>query len=204
MVASIWQVPIIAGVLIAPLISKNAQKISVRTLLFSGIILAGVFVMQIGHAKEISSKELFLGTVPVLVAAVAYPLGNRKMMQITAGKLTAMQRLFGMTLCSLPFWFILTAFYGFEGITPTESQLSQTLIVAVSSGVIATTLFFMATDQVRGDEKTLGVVEATQSTELIFALIGEMIILNTGLPDAFAIAGMVLVIIGMVLHSFYH
>ena len=204
MVASIWQVTIIAGVLLSPFISSNAEKISSRTLLFSGVILAGVFIMQIGHAQSITAKELFLGTVPVLIAAVAYPLGNRKMMQLTGGKLTAMQRLFGMTLSSIPFWLILTFFYSLEGVMPTSSQISQTLIVAVSSGVIATTLFFMATDKVRGDEKTLGAVEASQSTELIFALIGEILLLNTGLPDSFAIAGMLLVIIGMVLHSSNH
>ena len=54
--------------------------------------------MQVSHAQAVSAKELFLGTVPVLVAAFAYPLGNRKMMQITNGSLTAFQRTLGMTL----------------------------------------------------------------------------------------------------------
>lgn len=204
LVASIWQITIIAGVLLSPFINKKSEKISVKTLLFSAVILLGVFVMQVGHAQSVSSKELLLGTLPVLVAAVAYPLGNRKMMMLTGGRLSAMQRLLGMTVASLPFWFVLSIFYGFQGILPTSSQVSQTLIVAISSGVIATTLFFMATDKVRSDEKTLGAVEATQSTELIFALIGEILILNTSLPDIYGFIGMGLVILGMILHSLKH
>lgn len=204
LVASIWQTTIIAGVLLAPFINKIKTKISPKTLIFSGVILLGVIVMQIGHAKHVTQKELLLGSIPILIAAVAYPLGNRKMMQITAGKLSAMQRLLGMTLASLPFWFLLSFFAVAQGSYPSETQLFQTFIVAVSSGIIATTLFFKATDSVQHDEKTLGAVEATQSTELIFALIGEMIILNSGLPDIFGFVGMGFVILGMILHSFSH
>lgn len=203
MVASLWQVTIIAGVLLSPLINKKPEKISGKTLLFSGIILAGVFVMQAEHAQAVSPRDLLLGTVPVLIAAMAYPLGNRKMMQVVGGRLNAMQRVFGMTICTLPFWLILTAVYGAQGLYPTSSQISQTLIVAISSGVIATTLFFMATDQVRNDPKALGAVEATQATELIFALLGEVIVLGGAMPDTFGIIGMVLVMVGIVLHSIY-
>ena len=190
LVASTWQITIVAGMLISPIINKTSFKktISLQALLFSLIILLGILIMQISQAKSISTNELLLGTIPVLIAAFAYPLGNRKMMQVTNG--------------SLPFWILLSIY----GITineiPNEQQVYQTLIVAICSGVIATVLFFMATDKVQKDEKALASVEATQSAEVLFALVGEIIILKIHLPDIYSIIGIVLVIIGMLLHSF--
>ncbi|MFY0713472.1 multidrug resistance efflux transporter family protein [Seonamhaeicola sp. NFXS20] len=204
LVASTWQITIVAGMLVSPIINKTSfnKTISLQTLLFSLIILIGILIMQISQAKSISINELLLGTIPVLIAAFAYPIGNRKMMQVTNGKLNAIQRTLGMTIGSLPFWILLSIY----GITineiPNEPQVFQTLIVAICSGVIATVLFFMATDKVKKDEKALASVEATQSAEVLFALIGEVIILKIHLPDIYSVIGIVLVIIGMLLHSF--
>lgn len=203
LVASSWQITIIAGMLISPFINKRRFKdmLSFKTLGFSLIILLGIMIMQISQAQTISTRELMLGTIPVLIAAFAYPLGNRKMMQITNGKLDAFQRTLGMTICSLPFWLILSAFGLYDVILPEKTQIWQTLIVALSSGVVATTLFFMATDKVRKNEKLLASVEATQSAEVLFALLGEILILQTHLPDISSTIGIALVILGMVLHS---
>lgn len=203
LVASTWQVTIIAGMLMSPIINKTSYKelISPKTLIFSLIILLGILIMQVSQASSISTKEILLGTIPVLIAAFAYPLGNRKMMQITGGKLTALQRTLGMTMASLPFWFVLSMYGVSIASFPSESQIYQTLIVAVCSGVIATVLFFMATDKVQKDEKALASVEATQSAEVLFALIGEIIILNIELPDIYSFIGIALVVIGMILHS---
>lgn len=204
LVASTWQITIVAGMLLSPIINKTSLKktISFQALLFSMIILLGILIMQISQANTISINELVLGTIPVIVAAFAYPLGNRKMMQITNGKLNAIQRTLGMTLGSLPFW-ILVSLYGLTiNELPNEAQVYQTLIVAICSGVIATVLFFMATDKVQNDENALASVEATQSAEVLFALVGEIIILKIHLPDVYSVIGIVLVIIGMLLHSF--
>lgn len=203
LVASTWQLTIIAGMLVAPFINATRFKnsISLKTLLFSLIILAGIMIMQISQAKAMTTSEITLGAIPVIIAAFAFPLGNRKMMQLTNGKLDAFQRILGMTLASLPFW-ILLAIYGFYQVgLPQETQVYQTLIVALCSGIIATTLFFMATDKVRNDEKALASVEATQSAEVLFALLGEIIILQIHLPDIYSTIGISLVIFGMTLHS---
>ncbi|MFC5682967.1 DMT family transporter [Flavobacterium sp. MAHUQ-51] len=203
LVASTWQITIIAGMFIAPLINKTSFKssISLPILLFSLIILSGIVIMQISQAQSVSTQEILLGTLPVVIAAFAYPLGNRKMMQITNGKLNALERTLGMTLASLPFWFGLSL-YGFTiNELPSIPQLGQTLVVALCSGVIATVLFFMATDKVQKEEKALASVEATQSAEVLFALLGEILLLKIHLPDLYSIIGIVLVIIGMLLHS---
>lgn len=211
LIAGTWQITIIAGTLLAPLFlitiytkEGTAQlrgKIPVKGLMISFIILAGVSLMQLEHVANVSSTTLWFGFIPVLVAAFAYPLGNRKMMEVCDGRLDAYQRVLGMTLASLPFWVVLSL-YGLITVgAPSTSQSFQTLIVAISSGVIATVLFFKATDLVRGNMQMLGVVEATQSMEVLFALVGEILFLSIALPSGLSLIGIVIVMCGMVLHS---
>lgn len=212
LIAGTWQVTIISGALLAPLfyefrslddgVVKIRGGISFRGLSMSLIILLGIAIMQMEQAKELSGVALLLGVIPVLVASFAYPLGNRKMMEVCEGRLDPYQRVLGMTLASLPLWLLLSL-YGFivEG-PPTGQQSVQALLVAVSSGVIATVLFFRATDMVRGNMQKLAAVEATQSIEVLFALIGEVFVLSAPLPSLFSWLGMMFVIVGMVLHSY--
>lgn len=209
LVASTFQVTIVAGMFLGLWINKSvpgAPKaiISKKALLFSLIILLGIVLMQFSEAKAVSIKEILLGTVPVIIAAVAYPLGNRKMMQVTNGKVDVYQRILGMTIASLPFWILLNIYGFFNEPAPTKEQAMQTLIIAVVSGVIATSMFFTATDRVRNNPKLLATVEATQSTEVVFALFGEILLLHGNFPDVYSAMGIGLVIIGMILHSRNH
>ena len=55
---------------------------------------------------------------------------------------------------------------------PSGGQILQSLIVAVFSGVVATLLFFEATNLVKHNHKQLAVVEATQAGEVLFTLLG--------------------------------
>ncbi|RNB86799.1 multidrug resistance efflux transporter family protein [Brevibacillus nitrificans] len=199
LIAGTWQVTIIAGSLLVPLFG---QKIPYKGLLMSLLILAGVALMQLHEAASVGMKEVLLGIGPIVVAAFAYPLGNRKMMAMTKGQIDAYQRVLGMTLASLPFW-VLLAIIGFvtEG-APSSGQTLQSLLVALSSGIVATVLFFQATDLAKGNAQQLAVVEATQAGEVVFAVMLEMMILSAPLPGLWSNVGMLLVIFGMVLHSY--
>ncbi|MEK5040210.1 DMT family transporter [Sporosarcina sp. FSL K6-3457] len=212
LLAGTWQLTIVAGVLLAPFFTiivktnsgeqKIRQKVPAVSLCISLIILVGVVFIQIPHAQSVDIRTLGLGIIPVIIAAFAYPLGNRKMMELLGGRLDTFQRVLGMTLMTMPVW-VGVAIYALVTVGPPSiSQLSQSFIVAVSSGVIATTLFFMATDLARDDQGKLAAVEATQSTELIFAMIGEMIIIGIALPGPIALVGIGVIIFGMALHSF--
>jgi uncharacterized membrane protein len=108
-----------------------------------------------------------------------------------------------MTLGSLPFWLILSVLGIAEVGLPSNNQTMQTIIVALSSGVIATILFFSATDMTKGNVQKLAAVEATQSGEVVFALIGEVVILHGQYPTLWSFLGMILVVLGMMLHSFF-
>lgn len=206
LLASTWQCTIVAGMILTPFIKsqKGHRTESKRaTGFFSAIIIFGIIIMQLGQSRSVPLKSLVLYIVPVIIAAFAYPLGNRKMMLLTNGKLDVFQRLLGMVVCSMPFWLLLTAYEILYNHTlPDNGQLQQTLVVAVFSGILATALFFSATDRVRENESKLAAVEATQATEVLFAVIGEVIFLSVALPGAYGVVGILFVIAGMLLHSY--
>lgn len=213
LISGTWQLTIIAGVFLAPLffitlqtssgIRKVRQRIPFISLVISSIILIGIILIQIPHANEVSTGTLLLGTLPVLVAAFAYPLGNRKMMDLTGGRLDPISRVLGMTIATLPVWILLAVYATFSVGLPSSDQVFQSLIVGLSSGVIATTLFFMATDRVRENQGKLAAVEATQATQILFVIVGEMMLLGVPLPEPIAFIGLFIIIIGLFSHSFY-
>ncbi|MFK2826362.1 multidrug resistance efflux transporter family protein [Bacillus sp. B190/17] len=212
LIAGTWQITIISGSLLAPLFYVTIQttnglqrvrgNIPYRGLAMSLIILLGVVLMQIEHARQLSFQSVLLCVLPIIVASFAYPLGNRKMMEVCSDQLDAYQRVLGMTLASLPFWLILSGAAVYTAGWPSKGQVVQSGFVALFSGVFATVLFFAATDLVRGSMQKLGAVEATQSIEVLFAVAGEMILLAAPLPAPISIAGMILIVIGMALHSY--
>ncbi|MDN4524502.1 DMT family transporter [Fictibacillus fluitans] len=212
LIAGTWQITIISGSLLVPFFKEQVQtangleavrgKIPFKGLSMSLIILLGIVLMQLEQAGTLSFNDILLGVFPVIVASFAYPLGNRKMMEVCGGRLDAYQRVLGMTLASLPLWIILSIAGLLTVGPPAKEQVLQTGIVALSSGVIATVLFFYATDLVRGNMQQLAAVEATQSAEVLFAAAGEIWLLSLPLPTALSWIGMVLVMLGMVLHSY--
>lgn len=212
LIAGTWQITIISGTLLTPLFFETVHtghgplkvrgKIPYKGLIMSLIILLGIILMQLEYSKHVSLNNILLGVIPVLIASFAYPLGNRKMMDNCMGRLDAYQRVLGMTLASLPVWILLSIYGLFSVGMPSVSQTLQSGLVAICSGVIATVLFFKATDLVRGNMQRLASVEATQSMEVLFTLIGELIFLSIPNPSVLSWFGMFVVIIGMVLHSY--
>lgn len=200
LVAGCWQITIVAGILLTPFFDK---KMPLKSLMMSSIILLGVFLIQYEHAAAVSMKDILLCIIPILIAAFSYPLGNRKMMQLCSARLSTTQRVLGMTICSMPFW-ILLGWYGYikDG-APSMNQINQSLIVAVFSGVIATLLFFKATEIVKDNMAQLAMVEATQCGEVIFTLIGGILFLGDSIPGTSGIIGLLMIIIGMIINSIF-
>lgn len=212
LVAATFQMTIVFGSLLAPLFYENIEtkngtkrvrsRVPLRGLAFSMIILAGIALMQIEHAKHISLKEMLFATIPMVISSIAYPLGNRKMMEVAGGRLHTFERVCGMTLASLPFWFLLSIYGLFKEGIPSQSQTIQSGLVALFVGMIATVLFFHATDLVNGQMTKLAAVEATQPVGVLFALLGELFFLSADLPSPLSWAGILTVIFGVILHSF--
>ena len=198
LIAASWQVTIVMGILLSPVFHK---RVPIKNLCISGFILIGVFLLQVHNIADLDIKTTLMTLLPILVGAVSYPLGNRKIMEASGEQLSTIQRTYGMTLCSLPFWFLLSVFGLVNAGVPSVSQTLQSLCVAVFSGVIATLLFFKATDLVKSNHKQLAVIESTQAGEVIFTLLGSVWLLGDSLPDELGMMGISFIVFGMILNS---
>lgn len=211
LVAGTWQIVIITGSLVAPFFMTNKtvggqtvrvrQQIPWRSLKWSLLILLGIALMQAEHASATNARQIILCMLPILIAAFAYPLGNRKMMEVCQSDVGTLQRVFNMTVASMPFWILLMLYGVWDTGLPSNAQITQSFLVALFAGVIGTLFFFAATNLVRHNLHKLAAIEATQSGEVVFALLGEILFLSAPLPLPLSLLGILLIIIGMILHS---
>lgn len=122
--------------------------------------------------------------------------------RIPAIETTLLQNAFNkvwlMTLGSFPFWLILGTFIQPE--PPATTQLFNTLLVALLAGVAATSIFFYAREQAVTSSEVAG-VDSTQASEVIFALIGGILLLDNAIPSAMGLVGIGLIILGLILFA---
>lgn len=198
LICGTWQITMVTGALMTPFFGG---KIPVKNVFICLFVLVGVFLMQLEHAVNISIVNSIFCVLAILIAAIAYPLGNRKTMILSGNRLTTTQRVFAMTICCSPFWIILSIIAYFRVSLPSASQIYQSILVSIFSGVIATLLYFHATDMVKDNARNLAVVEATIAGEVVFTLIGGILVAGDKLPGVMGFVGLLIVIIGMVLNS---
>jgi drug/metabolite transporter (DMT)-like permease len=104
-------------------------------------------------------------------------------------------KVFLLSLGSLPFWILL--FPCTDATIPSHGQLVNVALVALFSGVIATSLFLSARNRADNASK-LAAVDATQSSEVIFALAGETLLLQASLPNPMGILGILVTCAGLI------
>jgi hypothetical protein len=169
LIAASFQTTVVAGMLCAPLLYNDARARIPRAALGVGVlIIAGVLLMQFGHARGTLDAKGWIALLCVVASAFAYPLGNRGLLLHLERKgveLNATQRVFGLTLASQPAWLALAAWAWLQVGPPSTSQLWLALGVAISAGVVATILFFQATGMVRDNATALGAAEAMQAAK---------------------------------------
>ncbi|PWK85286.1 multidrug resistance efflux transporter family protein [Fulvimonas soli] len=203
LVAGSFQTTVLAGPLLAPLIYRDARaRLAWPTLAIGALIVAGVFALQWGHAQGHLRAGDWLAVGAVVLAAFAYPLGNRKLLLHLEGcgcRLNATQRVFGMTLCSWALWLPLAVAAWFAVGPPGWREALLAGGVALSSGTIATVLFFRATDRVRAQPTALAAVEAMQAAELLFATLLGALFLGEPWPHGFAALGALAIVAGIAL-----
>ncbi len=207
-VATTWQFTIIATLVVLLCFGKSFPT---RTWLFSFIVFAGVLFVNLSQMNKADTGDLLLGAIPVLVAAFCYPIGNQLVWEAGKGNRrlpdikspfleNSFHKVLLLSLGSVPFWLILV------GITwpppPSRGQLINTALVAIFSGICATSLFLFARSKSKRASE-LAAVDSTQSSEVIFAMIGEIILLGAPLPDSIALAGVAAVLSGLALFVFF-
>ncbi len=208
-VATTWQFTVLASPFVLLLYGR---RVPWRGVAFTLLIFGGIVLVSLGEAQAAPWQDVVLGAVPVLIAAVANPLGlqlvweagaglrprNSRIPHITDPALTnPFTRVLLLALGSVPFWLLLIVVT--QPPPPTTNQWINTALVALSSGVIATSLFLAARHRAHSAYE-LAAVDATQAAEVIFSVAGEVLILGGALPGPLGWAGILLTIVGLVLY----
>lgn len=203
-IASTWQLTIIASLVV---LMGFGRKFPKKIWVFSLIVFVGVLLVNLSNTEISNTSQLLQSAFPVLIAAFCYPIGNQMVWEAknNNGSLpnihhplleNPFNKVLLMSLGSVPFWIILIA-VGQPGI-PSEGQLINTALVALFSGIIATSLFLLARNRAKRPSE-LAAVDATQSSEVVFAMIGETLILSAPLPNGVAMMGVVCIFVGLTL-----
>lgn len=207
-VAATWQVTIIASLLILMLFGRTFPK---KIWLFSLMIFLGVILVNTSHLVVFDLIAFIKGSFPVLIAAFCYPFGNQLIWESKHGhkmfpKIDStllenpFNKVFLLSLGSVPFWIALIVFT--QPALPSNTQILNTALVAVLSGIVATTLFLMARHRAKKSSE-IAAVDATQASEVVFALLGEMIFIGIPLPNTQAWFGISLFFVGLLLFIYF-
>ncbi len=205
-VAATWMTTILA----TPIVLLGfGRKVPLKALALTLLIFLGVLLINAELAAETSITDMLMGALPVLVAAFAYPFGNQLVWEARKGEkswLPSMNnpamddsicRVLMLTLGSLPLWILLILFT--QPPAPSTGQIMQTAIVALCSGVIATSLFLYARHQAQSASE-LAAADCTQSMEVLFSLGGEALLLGHVAPGLMGWTGIGLTMLGLILY----
>ncbi len=208
-IAATWQFTMFSGLFVFMMFGKKFPK---KIWIFSFIIFVGVCLVNLSHMEIFDLKALLLGGLPVLIASFFYPMGNQLVWEAKNGnhknvpKITskllsnAFNKVFLMSIGSVPFWIILLAIINPPA--PNNSQIITTALIALFSGVLATSIFLYARNLAK-DSNEIAAVDATQASEVVFSLIGGMLLLGNASLNFYSIVGIILILGGLLLFTKY-
>lgn len=212
-IAATFQFTSVASLIILTLFGERLNKAIIGTSL---LIFLGVLITNFGEGLHDDSTSLsdllLLGALPALLAGFCFPIGNQLVWYASSAinnnqrlvyipRMTsplmssALNKVWLMSVGSLPFWVVLGLIIAPK--LPSTSQTMHTFLVALFAGVIATSIFLFA----RGKATTGGqiaAIDATQASEMIFAIIGGVLLLGSSLPSMLSQIGIMLVIVGLI------
>ncbi len=200
-VATTWQMTILASLFVLTFFGKRLSK---KIWFFTLVVFIGVTLVNLSHFDLSNLDKLLLGSVPILIAAFSYPIGNqlvweRKIKKEQEGEdiqvlSNSFAKVFLLILGSSPFWLIL---YFFINPTPPSSgQFISVALVSILSGIVATTLFLYARNHANTTTKLM-LVDATQCGSVFFALFGEVLFLDGSFPNTIGWLGLFITISGL-------
>ena len=205
-VAATWQTTILATPFV---LLAFGRRVPLKALALTLLIFAGVVLINVEQASDAKLSDVLLGALPVLVAAFAYPFGNQLVWEARQGENRfipsidhpamddSVCRVLMLTIGSLPLWVILLLVIAPP--PPSTGQVMQTAIVAICSGVIATSLFLHARHLAKSTAE-LAAADCTQSMEVVFSLAGEAVLLGFVMPGIIGWSGIALTMLGLILY----
>jgi drug/metabolite transporter (DMT)-like permease len=203
-IAATWQITILATPMVLRWFGKPVPH---KGMILSALIFVGVLLINLEHANSASAPDVLASFLPVLIAAFAYPIGNQLVWEAAQNGHTriphithpilqnSLARVLLLTLGSIPFWIALVVFA--MPPPPSTGQLVNTALIALFSGVVATSIFLSARQRCQHPYE-IAAVDATQSLEVIFSLLGEIIFLQGLFPGLLGFGGIALTIVGLV------
>lgn len=204
LVSSLWQLTIVFGVLTTPLMTvtdnsgnKHRLKIPGNKIKWMVVILLGIGLttVQTNGFNQVTPMFWF-AIVAIIIAAICYPLGNRQIGN-RYPTFNGLEKVFGMLIATYPTFIVLSIIGYLKAGLPSQGTLVSTFSVALSSGVIATVLFFQATAMAARNMETLATVEATQSFEVIFTVLLGLVFLGHTLPNHLQLTGLAIMLFGI-------
>jgi drug/metabolite transporter (DMT)-like permease len=216
-VATTWQFTVLASPFVLLLYGR---RVPWRGIAFTLLIFLGIVLVNLEQAQADPWQEVLLGALPVVVAAFAYPLGLQLVWEAGAGGRRSpgagergarsripqiddaalrnpFTRVLLLALGSVPFWLLVILLT--QPPPPSAGQWFNTAVVAVASGIVATSLFLAARHLARNAYE-LAAVDATQAAEVLFAVAGEALLLGGVLPGPLGAVGIALTVGGLVLY----
>ncbi len=209
LVAATWQ----STILMSPLVlAAFGLKVPIRGLLLSLIIVFGVILVNYAQINQgITIKELIHGVTPVLLSAIAYPMGNQLLNCAKHGTSNSIRKINSpvlgssiacvllMSLGSVPFW--LALLFSVQPPPPSTQQVYGSFSVAFFSGICATGLFYWARNSATSAIQ-IAAVDATLAGEVIATLAIEVVFLKQPAPDLLSIIGLMVITLGLVGYCF--
>jgi hypothetical protein len=115
-------------------------------------------------------------------------------------RLNALQRVLGMSIGCLPLLVVLSVIGYLNAGLPSLAQCESSVYSALFSGFLGGVGFYQATQMVNRNPVALATIEATQVFEILFTLIGEMVLKGTPFPGVYGQVGIFIVLLGMLFH----
>ena len=226
-IAATYLFTVVASLVVLSFFGQSFQKkvIVYSVIVFIGVVLANVGE-GLRHSTSQGTDWhalLLFGALPAFIASFCFPLGNqliwqagqpkggtthsnnimsnetrkllKKVPQVTSPLLSnPLHKVWLMSLGSLPMWLVLGVIV--QPPAPSVSQMTISFLVALMAGVLGTTTFLHARSLAKQPQQ-LAAVDATQGSEIIFALLVGMLLLHTPMPSGLSFVGIALVIIGL-------
>ncbi|MDO4440837.1 MAG: multidrug resistance efflux transporter family protein [Moraxella sp.] len=214
LIATAFQFTSVASLIILTAFGEKLGKqvITTSLLIFTGTLVASFGEGVLDNGTSLA-QVLLLGGLPALIAGFCLPIGNqlvwyatakpngdnallRTMPHISSALMgSALNKVWLLTTGSLPFWLVLGIITA--PTAPSTMQMFHTFLVALLSGMIATCIFIFARSKASTGGQ-IAAIDATQASEMIFAIIGGMVLLGSPLPSAVSLIGVLMVMAGLI------
>lgn len=203
----------------------NKQTIACVLIVFVGILLANLGEGAVRTDIDVVKLVLF-GALPAFLAAFCFPIGNQLIWQagqkrthhtparswrlrlldslpyVPTDQLNSpLHKVWLLSLGSLPLWLVLGLII--YPAPPSQSQIGMAFLVALLAGVIGTSIFLYARSKAQNASE-VAIVDTTQASEIIFSLLGGMILLGTPFPSMISSLGIMMIIAGLILFAKSH